>query len=79
MFMDSNQVYLETLYKAMFAFSYYGLMRIGEITDSEHVLKACHVHSAMNKYKILIVLYSSKTHGTNMRPQKIKITSVSDD
>ena len=77
--MFTDQIYLETLYKAMFVFSYYGLMRVGEITDSEHVLKAGNVHSAVNKGKILIVLYSSKTHDVNMHPQKIKLTAMEHD
>ena len=58
-----NQPYLESLYKALFALGYYGLLRVGELTDSRHVLKACNVHMAKNKKKILLVLYSSKTHG----------------
>ena len=70
-----SQIYLEYLYKAIFAISYYGMMRIGEVTFSQHVLKARNVHIALNKDKILLVLYSSKTHGLSSRPQKIKITS----
>ena len=59
----------------MFALGYYGLMRIGELTWSPHVIKACNIHVAENKDKILIILYSSKTHNIGSRPQKIKITS----
>ena len=70
-----NQPYLECLYKAMFLLSFYGLLRIGEVTDSEHVIKAKNIHVAVNKMKILIVLYSSKTHGKGNRPQKVKITA----
>ena len=33
------------------------------------------MHAATNKDKLLLVLYSSKTHGLHHRPQKIKITS----
>ena len=50
-------------------------MRIGEVTSSPHVLKACNVHIATNKEKILLVLYSSKTHDKSSLPQEIKITS----
>ena len=50
-------------------------MRVGEVTKSPHVLKAKDVHIALNKDKILLVLYSSKTHNKELRPQKIKITS----
>ena len=74
-FADRNQLYLEILYKTLFAISYYGMMRIGEVTKSQHVLKVCNVHIAMNKDKLLLVLYSSKTHDKGLRPQKIKITS----
>ena len=73
--MFHKQWYLECLYKAIFAISYYGLMCIGEVTFSEHVLKAKNVHVATNKDKLLLVLYSSKTHDEGCRPQKIKITS----
>ena len=73
-FRINNQVYLEILYKAIFILSYYGMMRIGEVTLSPHVLKACNVHMVKNKDKLLLILYSSKTHGLRHRPQKIKIT-----
>ena len=74
-FSPLNQYYLELLYKMIFALCYYGLMRVGEVTKSQHVLKAKDVHIAQNKDKILLVLYSSKTHTKGSRPQKIKITS----
>ena len=74
-FTTQNQWYLEIMYKALFAVSYYGLMRVGEVTHSQHVLKAKDVHVACNKDKMLLVLYSSKTHDKSNRPQKIKITS----
>ena len=49
-------------------------MRVGEVTLSPHVLKAKNVHLTTNKDKLLLVLYSSKTHDEGSRPQKIKIT-----
>ena len=70
-----QQLYLRTLYQALFALAYYGMMRVGEVTKSDHVLKAKNIHAAQNKDKLLVVLYSSKTHSVGMRPQKIKITS----
>ena len=70
-----SQHYLEWLYKAIFILCYYGLMRVGEVTESTHVVKAKDVHMATNKDKLLLVLYTSKTHGLGQRPQKIKITS----
>ena len=54
-------------------------MRVGEVTRSAHVLKAKDVHMARNKDKILLVLYSSKTHDEGCRPQKIHITSVKNE
>ena len=74
-FQKSNQPYLEKLYLAMFALGYYGLMRVGELAYSERVVKAKDIHIATNKDKILIILYSSKTHSVGCRPQKIKIVS----
>ena len=70
------QPYLELLFKTMFILSYYGMLRVSEITESQHTLKACNVHVGNNKDKILLVLYSSKTHGDESGPQKIKISAV---
>ena len=70
-----DQVYLQSLYLALYALGYYGLMRVGELTMSKHVIKVANVHLATNKDKLLLVLYSSKTHSEADRPQKIKIIS----
>ena len=69
----SQQPYLRLLYQMFFSIAYYGLFRIGELAYSQHLVKACDVHVAKNKNKILMVLYSSKTHGIESRPKKIKI------
>ena len=74
-FVNTSQWYLNTMYKALFTLGYYGLMRVGELTWSDHVIKACNVHVARNKDKILLMLYTSKTHSVGNRPQKIRITS----
>ena len=74
-----KQWYLEIMFKCMFAISYYGLMRIGEVTRSQHVLRARDVHVGMNKDKILLLLYSSKTHDTSNLPQQIKISANARD
>ena len=71
----SKQYYLECMYKAIFSLAYYGLLRIGELTNGPHVMKAKDVQIAVNKEKILITLYTSKTHGAESRPQEIKISS----
>ena len=73
--LGGSQPFLECLYKAMFALSYYGLMRISEVTDGPHPIKAKDIHIADNKDKIKIILYSSKTHDVSQRPQEIKISS----
>ena len=72
----ANQFYLECLYKAILAMMYYGLMRIGEVAKGSHTAKAAHVHVDQTKQKILVMLFSSKTHGKKDLPQKIKITSL---
>ena len=70
-----TQPYLEILYKTIFILAYYGLFRIGELTWSNHCVKAKDIHLARNKDKLLIMLYTSKTHGKESRPQEIKITA----
>ena len=71
----ANQPYLSALYQALFATAYFGLFRIGELTFSEHVVKAVDVHVGTNKDKLMFVLHSSKTHSRGMKPQIIKISS----
>ena len=70
-----GQPYLETLYKAIFSLAYYGMLRVGEITLGPHTLRACNVHVG-DKDKIMLVLSTSKTHGKESAPQKIKIAAV---
>ena len=78
----NGQPFLETLYKAVLLMGYYGLMRAGEIGAEKgdfcmnHTLKAKNVHIGQNKPKLLLVLYSSKTHADKSVPQKIKISCV---
>ena len=69
-----TQCYLKALFKAMVAASYFGLLRVGEVTLSQHVIKARDVHIGMNKNKILFILRSSKTHGEDSKPQIVKIS-----
>ena len=75
-FIDTNQPYLEALYMTAYLLAYYGLLRVGELTQSEHTVKAINIHESTTrgKDKLLLVLYSSKTHGLGSRPQKIFIT-----
>ena len=75
---DDQQPYLEKLYKTVFIFMYYGMLRIGEVAHAKggHTLKAKDVHLGINKNKILIILRSSKTHGKRSRPQEIRISAT---
>ena len=75
-FYKSPQPYLVILYKAILSTAYFGLFRLGEVTKSEHVMKAKDVHIGRNKKKLMFVLHSSKTHTLGMKPQIIKISST---
>ena len=80
-----QQMYLELLYKAMFVMMYYGMFRVGELaTDTSqfsmnHAARAKDVHVGQNKSKIQVVLFTSKTHGKESLPQKIKISNSEGD
>ena len=69
----NNQPYLEAMYISAFLLQYYGLLRIGEIVKSPHTIQAANVHESRNTSKLLIILYTSKTHGLDSQPQQIKI------
>ena len=71
----TEQPYLVSLYKAMFATAYFGLFRIGELTEGSHVVKAVDVHIGTNKDKMMFVLHTSKTHWYDSKPQTIKISA----
>ena len=68
-----KQWYLEVLYKTILLISFHGLLRIGEVTQGNHVIKAKDVHIGINKDKLLLMLYTSKTHTLGTKPQEIKI------
>ena len=70
---ERSQPYLASLYQAMFAAAYYGLLRISKVTKGSHPILAPDVHVADNKDNLIMVLQSSKTHGRDMKPQMIKI------
>ena len=74
---EALDIYLKHLYMTMFLVAYFGLLRIGELCQGEHVIKAVNVHVAENKQSVLFILYSSKTHGPGDRPQKLKIRKTS--
>ena len=75
----STQPYLLLMFKALLVTMYFGLFRIGEVTSSEHVLKAKDVHIGRNKKKLQFILHTSKTHTEGEKPQTIKINSVDFD
>ena len=72
----ADQQYLQLLHEALFCLLYYGMMRIGELTQGDHPVKAKDIHIADNKDKILLVLHMSKTHSRASYPQKIKINAM---
>ena len=55
---------------------YYGLLRVGGLTQSQRTIKAADIHLAKNKTKILISLRMSKTHTQADQPQLIKLMPV---
>ena len=71
-----GQIYLKRLYLALFSTAYYGMFRVGEITQGMHVVLARDVHIGINKKKLLFLLRSSKTHGKHTKPQIVKITAT---
>ena len=70
-----DQFYLQVLFRALFSLAYYGMMRVGELAEGTHSVRASNIHSGTNKNKILIILFSSKTHGKESYPQQIKIAA----
>ena len=50
-------------------------MRISELVGI-HAVKGFNVHQSDERQKFLFVLYSSKTHGKESKPQKIKIAAL---
>ena len=70
-----NQYYLSILYQTMLAVGHYGLCRVGELASGDHPIRASDVHVGTNKDKFMLVLWTSKTHWRNVKPQIIKISS----
>ena len=77
-FRKQNQEYLACLYQAFFITAYYGLFRVGELTENEggHAIAARDVHIATNKNKILFILRSSKMHNKGDFSQTVTISGV---
>ena len=60
------------MYKTIVSTSYYGLLRVGEVTTGDHPILAENVFVADNRNKVLLVLRTSKTHTTANPPQKVE-------
>ena len=75
-FQDLNQPYLAWLYLALFCSSYFGLLRVGEVTSGFHSVKAADVHIGENKDKVIFMLRTSKTHWMDSEPQLVKISGT---
>ena len=71
-----TQPYLCDLYRALLCTAYYGLFRVGELTNGNHPVLARDVHIGLNKKKLLFILRMSKSHGKDSKPQLIKIASA---
>ena len=71
-----DQPYLEYMYKAAFVLAYFAMLRVGEIGLGDHTVLAPNVHVSMNndRSKILVVLYTSKTHGEDSDLQRITVS-----
>ena len=67
---SNPQPYLEIMYKALFCLTYYGMLRVGEVSLSTHTLKAANIHVGHNKDKLMVTMYTSKTHGKEPGPRK---------
>ena len=77
-FTKKGQNYLATLYQALFITAYYGMFRVGELTQNSggHAVTARDVSTGTNKNKLLFILRSSKTHTQGEHPQIVKITGL---
>ena len=71
-----GQPYLASLYRALFTAAFYGLLRVGELTSGDHPIFATDVHMATNKRKVMFILYTSKTHWHDDKPQIVKIKNL---
>ena len=71
-FREKGQLYLSHLYLAMFCAAYYGLLRVRELTNGTHPVRAADVEIATNKKKVKFTLHTSKTHWYDVKPQVVK-------
>lgn len=70
---NRGQHYLSVMLRAAFSLAYFGLMRISEVSKSDHAVKGQDINYRRNKRRITIYLRSSKTHSASDKPQIIHI------
>lgn len=71
-----GQTYQGFWLQAIFSMAYHGMMRISELADSPHAVKAQDIIHGRNKNKVTIYLRSSKTHSISDQPQIIIIPEL---
>ena len=71
-FMEKGQPYLAILYATLFSTAYFGMFRVGELATGDHPIKVTDVQMAENKYKIMFILRTSKTHGRDSKPKQLR-------
>lgn len=71
-----SQPHLAALYTARILTAYYGLFRIDELTQSEHIIKYSDVSATIDRSKCIFLLRSSKTHSKNTKPQMVKFIAT---
>lgn len=69
----TGQTYLGYWLKAIMSMAYHGMMRVSELADGPHAVKAQDIIHGKNKQKVTVYLRSSKTHTTADQPQIITI------
>ena len=64
-FINASQAYLATMYKALFTTSYFGLLRVGEVTTGEHPITGRDIHIAkkQKESKIHIEIFKNPLEG----------------
>ena len=71
-----SQPYLKHLYRAVICTAYFGMFRVGELSNSNHNIQARNVQIGENKDKLRFTLYSSKTHCEGDKPQMVMINAI---
>ena len=67
---------MKRLYKTAIITGYYGLFRVGELTTGSDPILVENIYIGNNKWKIQIVLKSSKTHSETSAPQIVQLAGI---